>query len=57
MVTHVVGKVVVDGQNGIANTVVVSKQLVTQCHIRIAVLQDINHGEHSRIAATWVVDI
>ena len=55
--THVVGHVVLDVPNGIVNGIVPSEQLITQCNVVVAILQDIDEGEVSRVRGTLVVQL
>ena len=54
---QIVGEVVVHGQNLVTYAVIIGEELVTQCHVGVTVLHNINHGEHRRTAATRVVNI
>ena len=57
VLTHIVSHIVLEVPNGVVHSVVPGEQLITQGHVVVAVLRDINEGEFARIGTTDIIKL
>ena len=55
--THIIGYVILDVPDGVVNGVVPCEKLITQSHVVIAILSDIDEWELIRVGATDIVEL
>jgi hypothetical protein len=57
MGTHIISYVVLDVPNGIVNSVVPCEQFITEGHVVVTVLGDIDEGELRRVCTTYIIEL
>ena len=55
--TQIVGDVVLDVPDGVMNGVVPGEQLITEGHVVVTVLGDIDEGELRRVSTTHIIEL